>query len=237
MSRAKGRRPERGNPNRHVPGDIRSIVLGDTGTTPPSDEESITHPAEIPGGKPHLVNEEDWREPTEYKPLAPIDYRKEHGVPPLDWADDYDVPRTFGPAERVERPLAIPDIPDAVPVYVVQGEGDKKKLRRLAAFNISVPAAGSAEPTRVCNVDPDRVEIRILNEDSANDIRISSDLEELAATSAQGTGSAGNGALLWHGTNSYTDLKTQDEIWAIAESGTTPVRLSVIIVTEGYGPA
>jgi hypothetical protein len=233
MSRAKNR-PRRGHPTR-TPGSVQALVLGGPGTYAPAGEESITEPAELPGGEEHLVNEETVQEPTEYKPLRPVDYNKEHGVPPLDWATEYDLPSTWPPGVRVTRPEPEPVVPDAVPVYVVQGQQDAKKLRRLAAYNVSVPAAGSDEPTRVCNVDPDRVEIRLLNEDSANDIRISSDLEELAVTSAQGTGSAGNGALLWHGTNSYTDIKTQDEIWAICESGTTPSRLSVLIVTEAYG--
>jgi len=258
MTRASGRhRPHRGNPDPFVPGDVRSIIFGDTGETAPADTQRVTHnyeaitePADIPGGKPHLVNPPAYVNRDNRRAAVdrrkPVDYHREHDVPPEDAATDYDVPRNlvhadFGESGEQAREAHIREAvePDAVPVYIVEKGGDEKKIRVLAAFNIDVVPWGGGSgqaATRICSRDPNRVEIRILNEDSNIDIRFSSDLEELSSNTAdvQGTGAGGSGALLWHGTNSYTDLKTQDEIWAVTTSTSASARMSVIIITEAY---
>ena len=182
--------------------------------------------ADIPGGLVHLVNTETKPAATPDKAERPADYHKYHGVPSDD--GQYETPPA-GAGDKAPRPAAEPKLSDAVPVYMVQAEGKEKVIRDAEPVNINVRAAG-LEPSRICNKNPDRVEIMLLNEDSTSDIRIGK-LRELQSTSAQGSGPAGNGALIWHGTNSYTTIKTQGELFAISQSSSS-ARLSVIEVTE-----
>lgn len=249
MGRSKSR-PRRGDSDQMIPGDIRSLVMGDSGDYAPADTERIRHqyetltePADIPGGKTHLVNPQTRQQRSRQAARdrrRPVDYHRQHDVPEQDADTDYDVPRTkvhadLGPEAVAAREAVIsePKYPDAVPVYQVAGPNDQRKIRKLAAYNVNVEPVGTYLPSRLCSVDPDRIEIRLLNEDSSTDIRFSSDLEELSAQDAQGTGAAGAGALLWHGTNSYTDIKTQDEIFAVT-TGASSARCSVIIITEEW---
>jgi hypothetical protein len=75
----------------------------------------------------------------------------------------------------------------------------------------------------VCGRNENRVEIQLLNEDTATDIRFATTLVQLAA---------GSGALLPWPANSYLTIKTQGELYAIGASGSGTPRLSIIEVFE-----
>lgn len=102
--------------------------------------------------------------------------------------------------------------PDPVPVYLVQEGVGPKPLRKLATRRILVPAAGN-QPVLLAPTDPDRVAVHLLNEDTANLVRIADNLSQL--TNSQGQISA---AVLPAVTNTYRSLATQDRIYAIADA-------------------
>ena len=81
----------------------------------------------------------------------------------------------------------------------------------------------SFKPASICLGSTARLEIRLLNEDTATDIRIATNLAQLAA---------GQGALIPWPNNSYTALATQGELYAIGSTGAGTPRLSVIEVFE-----
>lgn len=239
MSRSR-QRPKRGNSPRD-----NVLVLGDTGifagpqggAEPGASEsgdlasrEYGVPQADIPGGKTHLVNPQTQhrRPPGVHERGA--DEHKYHGVEPTE-PDGYVTPPDASDDRRPSRPAPAPKEVHAVPVYQVEGPQGSKVRRRALPFNIRVHASTSAEVTRICDRDDNRVSVRLLNEDSTVDIRISHQEEELLTASAQGTGGAGAGALLWHGTNSYTQIETQEPLYALTTSASTAL-LSVIIVTE-----
>jgi len=241
MARNSGRRPHRGPPGPDV------LVTGDTGPRQPQGgardiaregpsesgdlaaREFGVPQADLPGGVRHLVNPQTRVDsPAPYEP-RPADYHKEHGVEPHDWGQ-YVTPPDESEHHPAERPLPVPHDPGAVPVYILEAPHKRRTIRTTICSNVNVRAAGQ-EPSRLCNRDPNRVELHILNEDSTVDIRVSEKFSELQGTSAQGTGPAGAGALIWHGTNSYTKLKTQEQLFAITTSAAA-ARMSVIQIVE-----
>jgi hypothetical protein len=177
---------------------------------------------DIPGGLHHLIQEQT--EPARPAvPETPPYFRGDmaHGVP----ADHDkivrpdDKPRHHG-SQGVHYELPSPE-PDPLPVYVVE-KREKIPVRREALIDSITVAAQGGEPTRICSTDKDRVQIQLLNEDPVNIIRFASSQAELAA---------GEGAALPAVTNSYTKLRTQGELWAWVQAGST-ARLSRIIETE-----
>lgn len=238
MSRGRGKRPARGPAGPNV------LVVGDEGEYQPqggagpqaaghggdlASHEFGVPEADIPGGLKHLVNPETHADQPIRKPPRSAEYHNEHGVPPH--YGPYAVPPGELDEHPAPRPVPEPERIDAVPVYQVEGPGRVRTYRGMAAWNLNVHNS-TQEPSRVCGFDPNRVEILLLNEDSNTDIRIAEKFDALQAVGAQGTGPAGEGALIWHGTNSYLKLKTQSEIFAITTSSTSAARLSVIVVTE-----
>ena len=185
--------------------------------------------ADIPGGVRHLVNPQTFVDSPGPKIPRPVDYHKEHGVEPHDWGQ-YVLPPDESEHYPAERPVPLPQIHDAVPVYIEEHPQKRRVIRSSICFNMSINAAGT-EPSRICGRDPNRVEILILNEDSTTDIRVGN-LSDLQTVSAQGTGPADAGALIWHGTNSYTKIKSQDFLFGVTTIAGTKARLSVILVTE-----
>lgn len=192
--------------------------------------------ADIPGGVNHLVNEQAKPVKPVHHGERPADAHKYHGVPPMD-DGLYTKP---GRADEQERDHQKPPpvrhkYSEAVPVSIVEDPERPHVRRTSVCYSVNIaagnPATGSNEPTRICNRDDDRVSIQVLNEDSSTDIRISEDYNRLLTQSAQGTGPAGAGSLIWHGTNSYTRLETQEPLWGIT-TGAASARLSVIITTE-----
>jgi hypothetical protein len=178
---------------------------------------------DIPGGQPHVVNPESTHHkpvPKDPRPLF-TDERLSHGVadPLAETHDGWEKPSDeITPAAR---PAPVPKFEDAVPVRIVQGV--KSRVIRVSSVDsITVPGnTANNVPVRICNIDLNRVQLQLLNEDTANDVRVGQ-REDLIT---------GKGALISHFTNSYLRLHTQDEMFALG-AGTAAVKLSVITETE-----
>lgn len=244
MSR-NGHKPRRGAPGPNV------LVTGDTGIPggPQGGARDVQREgpsasgdlaareygvpqADLPGGVRHLVNLQTFVDsPAPYEP-RPADYHKEHGVEPDDWGQ-YVTPPDESEHYPAERPIPLDHIPDAVPVYEVQHPHKDRYIRTAVCFNVNIRSnATGQEPSRICNRDPNRVMVLLLNEDSTNDVRISSGLTELQLSQAAGSaGSADEGAIILHNLNSYTKIETQDQLFGLSTAASS-VRLSVILVTE-----
>lgn len=227
MGRAQGKHTPR------IVADLEQVL----GVTPEGQtegerrEEGIGDPRDIPGGRNHRGNPPVPRFAVPGKPHE-YPYRRAdlaHGVPP-DEAGHYDRdPRLSGAHAGHVKPGQAPHRPpDPVPVYIVQEAGGPGKVRSAAPRSITCPASTSAEPVRVCGLNPARVKIMLLNEDTATDIRFGTDLAVLAA---------GVGALLPWPANTYTTLETQGELWAIGATGAGTPRLSIIEITEDSAAA
>lgn len=232
MSRSRNR-PHRGNADRLVPGDVRSIIFGDTGDYAPSDEERISgddklHPvADLPGGKTHIVNPQTRAVRPSESTVRPVDEHKQHDVPPIDWATEYDAPAydITGADERARlrgAPEEYQHLPQAVPVYTVEGPFDTGPVLKVAEPQIVTVAVAGSTPTKLCNQDRRRVDVALLNNDTANDVQIGRE---------QDTVLDGRGAIIAHGSTSYVHLEHQDELWALSVAATA-VKLSVILTTE-----
>jgi hypothetical protein len=179
--------------------------------------------ADLPGGKGHTVNAPTRPEKPAVPPERPADYHKYHGVPSDD--GQYEVPD--GEVGRTPKPAPVPKVPDAVPVYLVEG-AEGRVIRTASPRHIIVPASTAAEPVRVCGKDPRRVEVLLLNEDTATDIRVSETRNGLIS----GPGNVLGGALIPWPANSYTAIATQDELYAIGAKGAGTPLLSIIEVFE-----
>jgi len=175
--------------------------------------------ADLPGGIRHFVNAETEVAPTAAPPERPADYHKYHGVP-----SDNGLYETPDPElGKAARPRPLPKISDAVPVYIVESaEGNVRRETAMDSVLVSGTALGAIDPVRLCNRDENRVELRLLNEDAANNLRIGS-YTELAE---------GRGAMLPAVTNTYTALPTQDELFAIPAVAGTTAKVSIITITE-----
>lgn len=238
MSRSRNR-PHRGNADQIVPGDIRSLIMGDTGEYAPSSEERITAPgtgpvkpgdwavADLPGGKAHIVNPQTRSVRPTQSTIRPVDEHKQHDVPPLDWATEYDLPEydITGADVRArlrEGPEEYGHVPEAVPVYMVERPGDEHPVLKIAEPQIVAVAPSGSTPTRLCNEDRRRVRISLLNTDTTNNVQFGRE---------QDTVLEGRGAILAHGATSYLHLEHQGDLWALSVAGTA-VSLSVIVQTE-----
>lgn len=174
---------------------------------------------EIPGGLNHLLNPEI----QESKPNVPArrHFKDDvaHGVPIAAPDEPYASPPED---EKVItfNPVPLPPEDAAVPVFIVEHPGKGKVTRSTAAEQVTV-AGNAGDPTPIARTDAQRVSIRLLNEDVANDVRFSEDRSVVIE---------GRGALLKHGFD-YLTLTTQKELWAQSVA-ITPVVLSVIIETE-----
>lgn len=230
MSRGAGRK---GTPRQNAVERLVSDLLGGDGrelTDGERRELGIGDDRDIPGGLSHIANPETTPPPAYGKP-AEWRFRKDlaHGVNPdeaghidRDLYEQHDRPgyQRGGRAplhEDVPKPLP-------VPVYITERAGEGDSIRTASPRSITCPASTSAEPARVCGSNADRIEIMLLNEDTATDIRFGHDLAAL---------SAGTGALLPWPNNSYLRMATQDELYAIGATGTGTPRLSIIEVFQG----
>ncbi len=213
MGRAQGKHGPRG-------------IFGDE-TEGQRREEGIGEPRDIPGGRRHVANpplqqqkvpvpESEW--PFRRALLA-------HGVHP-DEAGRHDRkdPRLSGAQGERGARLAGEEIRTSpVPVYIVEGYAGARVIRTAAPRSITCPASTAAEPARVCSRNPDRINLLLLNEDTATDIRFAVSL---------GTIAAGAGALLPWPANTYLSFPTQDEVFAIGATGSGTPKLSIIEVFE-----
>jgi hypothetical protein len=228
MSRARGKNTPR-DPLGELIADLKNMAgLGehDPGADPGvRREEGIGEPRDIPGGLNHLANPPVTHGPVP-TPVQEWPFRRSdlaHGVPPDEAGRQDRDPRLTG-GQRGKARMAPPEAPRAtpVPVYIVEGEGGGGVIRTVSPRSIQLSAAGTF-PTRVCGKNQHRVEVQLLNEDTATDIRFGVGVGGLTG---------GLGALLPWPSNSYLTVKTQDELWAIGATGSGTPRLSVIEVFE-----
>lgn len=183
-------------------------------------------PSPIPGGQKHTGNAPAIRHTVPVPASDPeIGMGNAHGVIPgthtnAERADAERGPNTVHhtmPRPRVHHPH---ERPAPIPVFIVQDAQDDV-LRSAAPHSIAV-AANTGDPVRLCGKDAGRVEVMILNESSTTDVRFAQRQSDL---------NAGGGGLLPWPANSYTTVKTQDELYAISASGTAAT-VSVIQVFE-----
>jgi hypothetical protein len=224
MSRAYGKRTPRGQEPVLEPGG----PLDQAGRDAPDTEgvraeEGIGPARDIPGGLNHLANP-----PVKVQPVPVPEHQwpfrralLAHGVPPDGQAYDRD-PRLAGGQEGRAKVTEPAPLQTPVPVYIVTG-GDPGVIRSAWPRSVQCPASTTGVPIRVCGRNPNRVEVRMLNEDTATDIRFATELSAIAA---------GTGALLPWPANSYLVLETQDEIYAIGATGSGTPRLSIVEVFE-----
>lgn len=240
MARTR-QRPRRGpNSNPLVKGDSGTYAGPQGGAGPQvaheggdldAREYGVPEP-DIPGGKKHIVNPQTKVARTAAKPERPADEHKYHGVAPHDYGQYAYPPDEEDDTAKPGKAAPETHYSDAVPVYEVARPGDEKMIRKTFMFNVRVNAGNSAQVTRLFDRDIRRIKAKVLNEDSATDIRISSQEEELQTESAQGTGTAGAGGLIWHGTNSYTDLEEcQDAMFALCTTNSSAL-MSIMLVTD-----
>lgn len=187
-------------------------------------------PSPIPGGLDHIQNAPVYRQRPEAP--APADFTDQpdqnaHGVPPSSHTGATRAQIMRGRlAERRGEDQYYTEVPTpvrAIPVYVVENQDKAAVYRAAAPKQLKAPAG--ADPVPICGKDPDRVQILILNEDSANPVRF-------AATPADLAG--GGGALLPANMSSYLRLVTQDHLYGYSPVGSA-ITLSVIQVFDQSG--
>lgn len=230
MSRANGR-------NRPRTGGVASEVLADSYDPGPGSpegnaigESELTDPAgsPIPGGQNHIVNYETVRQHVPSAPAPPeYDGMMAHGVPAEPRNEAMQRAAERGTSRQPPRiaPEPVPQLPPAVPVYIVEEAGKPRVVRSANPGKITVPNNAS-DPYLVCGRNPNRVRIGLLNEDSTTDVRFGKRAAEVTN---------GAGALLPHAQSSYLWLETQDELHALTISSTLSVVVSVIEEYEAAG--
>ena len=185
------------------------------------------HPSPIPGGRPHIKNAPSIRHtvPTPDSELE-IGMGNAHGVQPgthtnAERADAERGPNTVHATMPVPRHHPQHERPQPIPVFVVQ-DANNDVLRDSAPRWITVPAS-TAEPVRLCGIDPTRSEVMLLNESTSVDVRFAQRPADL---------NAGGGALLPWPSNSYTKIRTQGELYALSASASVTAKVSVIQIFE-----
>lgn len=190
-------------------------------------------PSPIPAGYNHIQNAQTIRQ----KPEAPDPadftdqpYQNAHGVPPSshNGATRAQIMRGRLAEQRgddqyyTETPTPVRPIP----VYVVEQKDNNAVYRSAYPRKITVPVNAS-DPVRLCGRDPDRVELLLLNEDSANGVRFAADLAGLGN---------GGGSLLPPAMGNYLRLRTQDTLFALSNTGTAAtVSIVEVFDTAGSG--
>jgi hypothetical protein len=184
------------------------------------------HPSPIPGGRPHLGNAPAVRHTVPVPPSDPeIGMGNAHGVIPgthtnAERADAERGPNTVHSTMPRPQHRTVHERPAPIPVVVVQ-DHNQNVFRSAAPHSFTVPG-NTSDPVRLCGRDAARTEVMILNESSAQAIRIAQSLADLTN---------GGGALMPSAVTSYLRIQTQDELWGLSTSGTA-VTLSVIQVFE-----
>ena len=175
--------------------------------------------ADLPGGKPHVVNPETHVTPPHAPPERPADYHKYHGVPSDN--GEYETPDPE--VTRAARPVPLPKVTDAVPVYITERADGARSIRALFTEGPVTIANNTVDPVRIADRDPDRVRFWICNEATAS------------AAGASGPGvrigdweTTGDGRGLLIPAATIKDFDTQDSLYLINTSGTA------ITVSWGY---
>jgi hypothetical protein len=220
MSRAKGRNPQRQPTAEDVkPGTPEGKQLG-------LSDRVQGHPSPIPGGRPHIGNAPAVRHTVPTGPSEPeVSKGNAHGVIPGSHTNAERAELERGPNTvhaTMPRPQhhAVHERPTPIPVFVVE-DAHNDVLRSAAPRHVTVPA-NTADPIRLCGIDPGRSEVMLLNESTSTDVRFAQRISDL---------NAGGGALLPWPANSYQKIKTQDELYALSATGTA-ASVSVIQVFE-----
>lgn len=170
---------------------------------------------DIPGGALHVVNPETAATPPALEPepqLFADGSLLDHGVPDERPGGFETPPADVGHAPRPGRE---PEVSDAVPVYMVPGPG-RGETEVAAPHSTVVPAPGST-PVRLCGAVPSRAAVLLLNE-SATIVRIG----------ASEADAVNGGAALPATMGGYLRIHTKGQIYAIADSGTSTLKVSVI---------
>lgn len=179
-------------------------------------------PSPIPGGKQHIVNASATRQRTPVPDSRPeITDLNAHGVDPGTHTSRERAETMRGPnsVHRTPPPTFAPPEkrPEPVPVYLVEEGSAPRVLRTSAPHSITLQAS-TGEGVRLCGQDQNRTVVRLLNESTSSDIRYAQGPRDL---------NNGGGALLPWPNNSYLNLVTQDELWAISADSGTP-RISIV---------
>lgn len=223
MSRARGRTGRQREPKVEEiqPGSPEGKQLG-------LSDRVQGHPSPIPGGRQHIKNAPAFRLQVPTPESGPeIGMGNAHGVQPgshtnAERADHERGPNSVHATMPTPRHHPTKERPSPIPVYVVQ-DAHNDVIRSAAPHNFTVPGiGGTTDPVRLCGKDDGRIEVMILNESTAQNIRIAQTLADLTN---------GGGALIPYVTNSYITIKTQDELYALSTSGTAAT-VSVIQVFE-----
>jgi hypothetical protein len=220
MTRSKGRQQRQPTAEDIKPGTPEGRQLG-------LSDRVQGHPSPIPGGRDHLKNAPSVRYTVPIPPSDPeIGMGNAHGVQPGSHTNAERADAERGPNTvhaTMPRPVhhAVHEKPSPIPVFVVENANDDV-IRSAAPRTLTVPGTGAVEPVRLCGKDPGRSEVMILNESTTTDIRIGQRPSDL---------NNGGGALIPWPANSYTKLKTQDELYAISATATAAA-VSVIQIFE-----
>lgn len=206
--RNQARHPDEVQPNTATG---RDIGLSDRQTGDPSP---------IPGGRPHIRNYPTVRQsvPT---PVPRPEFRgvMAHGVPPgpqtaHERAEAMRGPNSaHDPRPEFHDPGSPP--PPPVPVYVVENPNSQATVIDSSMRRYTVPATGS-EPIHLVGTNSDRVEIKLLNEDSSHNILVGYD----KASVQNGTTSV---CTLPKSMSSYLTLPTKKDLWVISADSGTPI--------------
>jgi hypothetical protein len=152
-------------------------------------------------------------------PVAKPEFRgNAHGVQPGSFTTHERANAMRGPdgaktpqpayAKPAEKP------PAPIPVRIVEEGQDSAPLLTTSHRNYSAPAFGTADPIRLVGRNPQRKNVMLLNEDATNGARFASTLSVLGIQT--------HGSYLPPAMTSYLKLDTQDELYAISNTGTAP---------------
>lgn len=189
-------------------------------------------PSPIPGGRPHLKNAPAIRHTVPTPASDPeIGKGNAHGVIPGSHTNEERAEAMRGPntvhatMPRPQHQIKV-DRPHPIPVFVVES-GEDDVVRSAAPHSITVPGNGN-DPARVCGRDKTRRYVQLLNESTAQDIRIAQRPSDLQVNAS---GATYGGALLPWPQNSYLKIDTQDDLYVVSTSSTAST-LSIIQVFE-----
>lgn len=176
---------------------------------------------DVPGGRTHIVQKvlPPATKPATTEPKPQFRGMMAHGVEPD--GQHWDRPDPSGNS-KVAIEYAKPVIPPVpVPVYIVT-QGSARRTRKMATVRrITCPQAGQT-PIMLGTDNDNIISIKLLNEDSSNDVRFSHDMAGLASSTA---------ALLPHAMTSYLKIETQSMLFVAADGAHNPI-VSVIIEQE-----
>lgn len=180
--------------------------------------------ADLPGGKMHVVNPETHADKPPGVPERPADYHKYHGVA----SDDGPYETPDGTVGQTGRPVPVPKVNEAVPVYIVERADDSRAVRGFVTEGPQAIATQTipADPIRVADRDPARVKVYICNETTPSAAGAVTPLVRIGDFE---TVSDGRGIAIPAGT--MKDFETQDALYLTNQSGTT-VTVSWGFITE-----